>query len=164
MPGRLMSIKTRSGGSMSTLAMASSPDSASAVTAKPFVIPMTVRATSRNGRWSSTIRTDTVFVVPSGGFISSMVAPSPAGRQGASTSSRSGVLTTVLRQEEQHGLHPAVHIGFFAQPELREQRVDVFFDRALTQEQCLRDAGVVPPLRHLFEHFTFARGEPLERR
>ena len=49
MPGRLMSIRTRSGGCASAWATASSPVSASPETSNPAVRPITVRATARNG-------------------------------------------------------------------------------------------------------------------
>src|SRR4051812_36191921 len=176
MPGRLMSMSTRSGWREPAISTASSPDTASPATTNPSVMPITVRATSRNGCWSSTISTETVFVDPSGAEVmaSTMVTPSVRRRQEVNRAG-GGVLATpgvraartpcsagLFSQEQQHRLDPAVHVDLLAEPELREQRVDVLLDRVGRQEQRLRDARVVAPLRHLLQDLALARSEAFQ--
>ena len=61
-PGRLTSISTRSGRSDAACDTPSSPVSASPTTSNPSVASTTMRAASRNGSWSSTIKTRTGMV------------------------------------------------------------------------------------------------------
>ena len=59
MPGRLMSISTRSGRSSVAAATDSSPDATAPTTAKPSVESTTTDIARRNGSWSSTTSTPT---------------------------------------------------------------------------------------------------------
>src|SRR5438046_2130743 len=91
-----------------------------------------------------------------------MVAPPSVTAQGGNLHS-SGVLASLLREIEEDGLHPPVNVRLLGEPELGEQRIYVLLNRSLREEQRLRDAGIVAPLRHLLEHLTFTRSEMFER-
>ena len=64
MRSMLMSMSTRSGLRLGTTLTASSPELASPTTSNPGVTFTTAPAASRNGRWSSTIKTETPPVSP----------------------------------------------------------------------------------------------------
>jgi len=68
-----------------------------------------------------------------------------------------------LGQVEDHGLHALVDLRLPRDPELHEDRVDHLLDRALGDEQRLRDRGVVLTLGHLAEDITLAGRELVER-
>jgi len=62
MSGMFMSIKTNAGCNSDAAATPLVPPLASPTTSNPSVMSTTIRATSRNGTWSSTISTVTVGI------------------------------------------------------------------------------------------------------
>src|SRR5690606_2343618 len=66
---------------------------------------------------------------------------------------------------EDVGVQGAQHrVRTVARPELEQHGRDVVLDRALRQEQRLRDLAVAVALRDEPEHFQFALGELLDHR
>src|SRR5437016_2250834 len=145
MPGMLMSMSTRSGSRVATRSTASSPLAASPVSSKPGVMRTTDLAAARKGIWSSTTTTETTrsataLMVTSGGGSS----------HSARTTGLGGlVLRAAIGQEEQDGLHPAVHLSLLGQAELGEDGVDVLLHRPFGEHQRLGDGGVRPAPGHL---------------
>ena len=81
-PGRFTSIKTRSGFRTRAVMTESSPVAASPTTSKPSVNSTTIRATARNGSWSSTMSTRTVIAFSSNPSLFLLEPKTLTGRDG----------------------------------------------------------------------------------
>src|SRR5437870_402453 len=73
-------------------------------------------------------------------------------------------LAARLGQVEQGGFDPAMHVLFLRETELGKDRIDVFLDGALGQEEPSSDGGVVLALRHGGEHLVLSRGQVAQGR
>lgn len=67
-----------------------------------------------------------------------------------------------LPQEGQHGLHPAGGARVLVEVELGEDRVDVFLDRLVGDDELPRNLGVGVAFGHPGEHLCLARCQPRE--